>query len=170
MISKRKGNRRKKNTEQGLSSRFFPPPRENRNRNLHRRGENCNGMRMYHHRCNCRSFSCKSRFRRSDTAIHSNDDSTTEVASFSWHVSSHPLSLSHRRGEMPHDPRSAWQDARVRSERTRFSSALSVGPRPCLFIKCTAYLHARTWPRVMYRDSSHVGRVGSGGKPKPGHR
>lgn len=58
----------------------------------------------------------------------------------------------------------------VRSERTRFSSALSVGPRPCLFIKCTAYLHARTWLRVMYRDSSHVGRVGSGGKPKPGHR
>lgn len=58
----------------------------------------------------------------------------------------------------------------VRSERTRFSSALSVGPRPCLFIKCTAYLHARTWLRVMYRDSSHVGHVGSGGKPKPGHR
>lgn len=111
-------------------------------------------MRMYHHRCNCHSFSCKSRFRRSDTLerrFHDGSNVVLVARVLLLHPPSHAKQIGE---EMPHDPRRCVTRCSQREANERpFSSGLSVGPRPCLFIKCTAYLHARTWPRVMYRDS-----------------
>lgn len=63
----RKKKKEEKYTTQFIISSFLSPPQKKSKSRFHAVKIVTVCMRMYHHRCNCHSFSCKSRFRRSDT-------------------------------------------------------------------------------------------------------